>query len=371
MMAALASRLWLLALDPTQRFAAARNLGGPTIRWDTLCRPTVWGPLLAAPVLAVLLVWAWRRFSGRRALRDAFGQMADGLTLSTGERAILMRVADMADPVPLDDLRTLPMAFEEGVQRLLASRVTTRLDDEARRCVERVAASLREKLGRADSTGGATVGLVAQNRVRVVVPGVGREGTATIIGATGREITLRLDFALPLRPGESCFLRWIHAQQHWGLKASVTQAEKTTVVVWLVGSPERSHLRRFVRISARRAARVARFIFNHDGPVSEVPAFVEGTVTEIGGPGLRLEASLATAVGERALVMLERGDGRSLRASGLVRRYVPRDGRAAEIAVELTGLTEQEVALLVRETHHEARDAAVQAEEELAGATAG
>jgi len=376
---ALTTGLRLLALDPTQRFAAARQMGDSGAGWGALGQPTVWGPLLVAPLLAVLLVWAWRRFNGRRAVRTAFGQTADRLDLTSSERAVLMRVADMAEPTAPNSLRTLAMAFDEGSQRLLASRTVSRLDAKGRGRVEAVVTALRAKLGRAASTGVAAVGLVAKNRVRLVVPGAGREGAATILGAAGREITLHLDFELPLGPGDSCFLRWIHAQQHWGLKASVTRAEKTTVVVWLVDKPERSHLRRFVRIPARRRARVARFTFGHDGPVSEMPAFVEAVVTEIGGPGLRLETALPTTVGERVLVMVERGDGRSLRGSGLVRRYTPRGGRPAEVAVELTGLTEQEVAVLVRETHDEARDAAAQDEasdqeqrqEEPAGASAG
>jgi len=82
------------------------------------------------------------------------------------------------------------------------------------------------------------------------------------------------------------------------------------------------------------------------------------TLLEIAGPGLRLEAEIQVDLGQRSLVVLDLGQERSLRGVGVVRRYRPSAGGGpAEIAIELTGMTEQEVARLVKETNAAARRA--------------
>ena len=60
------------------------------------------------------------------------------------------------------------------------------------------------------------------------------------------------------------------------------------------------------------------------------------------------------------LVVLDLGDNRCLRGVGLVRRAsAAQDGRPAEVAVELSGMSEAEVARLVKETNAAARTEAV------------
>jgi hypothetical protein len=93
------------------------------------------------------------------------------------------------------------------------------------------------------------------------------------------------------------------------------------------------------------------------------PEFVKGTVTEWAGPGLRVEAPLRARVGDRVLVAFEVScvalagpeqtgmePGRGVVEHIGIVRQVRGTGDGASMSVEMTGLSEAELAELVRVT---------------------
>ena len=96
------------------------------------------------------------------------------------------------------------------------------------------------------------------------------------------------------------------------------------------------------------------------------PEFVAGVVTELAGPGLRIESALAVDVGERVLVVfsLDEEDGDLMRAEaggkasaarvvedvGEV-RHIRAVGNGFSIAVELTSLKDSDVDELICATN--------------------
>jgi len=356
MIADIAFRPVLLALDPVERWAAARNI--ESYHWSVLDRPAVWIPLLVVGGLGVATLVVYRRHRLRRKVMTAFGQAASQVDLAPGERTMLVRIAEAADPRPIHDAQALASVFEDGVRRVLANRATRQLTPQARRSVQDVIASVRIKLGFVSSEPSAPSEalLDRDDRVTVARPGERADVEATVIGIGGVDVTVRLDAPFDLRVGGPAVLRKVRGGTQWEHNLAVTRIDDLVVRARLIGSPSRKNLRRFVRVPIRRPVYVARYGFIHEDNQDSLPQFVSGTLHEIAGPGLRLEADLDVDVGERVLVVLDLGREGSLRAVGVVRRRVAgKDDGPADVAVELIPVTEEEVARLVKETNAAAR----------------
>jgi len=334
MMAAIASRTAPLALDPVERWSAARNFN--SFHWGALSQPTVWVPLLVVGALGVAAIVIYRRHRHRGALVVAFGRAAAEANLTPAERTILARLAEAADPRPLTGGYTLSSAFEDGVRRLLAGRATRRLTSPDRRRVQEVIQTLRAKLGFAPAKATPASGndLARGDRVTLSHPGATPE-----VGGTVAAVAAGM-------------LRHVREGMQWEYNVTVIHSEGKTFQARIIGRPRKTNLRRFARVPIRRPVHVARYGFVHEGSEGRVPEFVEGTLHEIAGPGLRLEAEMQADVGERILVVLNLGQEGSLRAVGVVRRRVASKGNGpADFAVELAPVTEEEVARLVKETN--------------------
>jgi len=371
----LAQATVLLALDPTERWEALRRTESV---WGGLASPAVWIPLGVVVAAALVTVGLYRRRQLRRTLVAALAEAAADVDLTVAEQTMLARLAEVAEPHPLTDTHTLAEAFEDGVRRVLESRTTQALAPTDRRRVQRVIHSLRVKLGfgpgpaaRDASTAreGTPQALARDTRVTVALPGEASAVDATVTASAGREVTIRLDDApLTLRPGGAVMLRRVCRGVQWEYPAAVTAVEDQDAGVRLIGMPRPTNLRRFLRVPLDRPVFVARYGFLPEGRDEMLPVFVEGRLREIAGPGLRMEAPLAVEVGERVLVVLDLGDGKAVRADGVVRR-VDRPPEAADpsaeaaeagpavLAVELDRLSDREEAWLVRQTQAAARAA--------------
>jgi len=352
------SRLVPLALDPVERWSAARTVD--SFHWSTLSQPTVWVPLIVLSGIGVAMVVVYRRHRLRRKLLAAFGRAAAQVDLSTGERAMLVRIAEIADPGTARESGSLAAAFEDGARQVLEGRTTERLSADARRRVQDIVTSLRIKLGLAarESSVSTEAGLTREDQVTVSRPGAQEEVCGTVIGIGGVDVAVRLDTPLDLRVGGAAVLRKVRGGTQWEYNLTVTQIEDDVVRARLIGSPTRKNMRRFVRVPLRRPAHVGRYAFLHEDEGPLLPTFVEGTLCEIAGPGLLIEIDLGAEVGERVLIVLDLGDNRCLRGVGVVRRAsAAQDDRPAEVAVELSGMSEAEVARLVKETNAAARGA--------------
>jgi len=347
-----------VALSPVERLNAVRNLD--SFHFADLARPSVYVPLAFASLLIVAAMVAYRRHRARAALVAAFRRAAGRADMTPAERTMLARIAHAAEPKALTDAYTLASAFEDGMKRILVGRVTRELSPEARRRVHEVIGSVRAKLGfaPADEASAEACGLVRDARVTLAHTGNSPEVDATVVGVGNREVTVRMDEVLPFRTGSAAVLRQVRGRERWEFSVVVGQAEGDVVRARLIGAPRKTNLRRFARVTTRRPVHVAGYDFVHDGPDGRLPAFVKGTLTEIAGPGLRIEAPLQTAVGKRVLVVLEADASRAFRGMGVVRRFTPSDAGPAELAVELTFMSEPEVARLVKETNATAREAA-------------
>jgi len=164
--------------------------------------------------------------------------------------------------------------------------------------------------------------------------------------------------------------------------------------------------RRFPRVSVNKAAFIMRFPFssmlisdyseqdamegvpNAAGQSWKPPEFVPAVVTELGGPGLLIEAPLEVKVGERVVVILKMSDELTLNSLGnsrdiSLRRAIEQKEKSTplriiedigevrrishrqdglSIAVELTGLSNADLNELMHETELSSQNAAVRAD---------
>lgn len=178
----------------------------------------------------------------------------------------------------------------------------------------------------------------------------------------GRDVTLLLpgDPAGPrgedpLAVGQACVLRRAFDGLQWEFPAMVVAAADGLIIARRLGEPRYVNLRRFVRVATQKPAFVARYPFVKAESSEELPAFVPGQVTEIAGPGLRIDAPLEAEVGDRVLAVARMPDDKVVQGVGEVRRVVRVAPTGRTLAVELTGLVEREIGELVRETNAAAR----------------
>ena len=122
--------------------------------------------------------------------------------------------------------------------------------------------------------------------------------------------------------------------------------------------------RRFIRVPVKRPAFIARFPFakaaeSQWGP----PKFVPAVVTELAGPGMRIESGLKVKERERVLVVLsldeKQGGNLTAAKTGALEivedlgevRHIKAIPNGSSIAVELTALSDSDVDELIRITN--------------------
>jgi hypothetical protein len=271
---------------------------------------------------------------------------------------------------------------------------------------------LREKLGferrRAVSAGSGTRSSSRQIPVGKKLYLSGSDGTepanieSTVIKNDDIELAVRLAGSLESNPGEFCCVRYNFGASVWEFDAMVVSCHGGILVLSHTDDVRFINRRRFLRVPVKQPAFIARFPFERTLPLADdevsqqgqahvktdtwgPPEFVRAEVTELAGPGLRVEAPLEVKVGERVVVILKIGEqaGKDSQADrggisprpGAVQRRIMRASRVVEdigevrhaeatqngfsIAVELIGLNDSNVSELIRATNAASVKAAV------------
>ncbi len=373
----------LLALTPMQRWSAARQLQVKSAsgHWFTL-----WAGA-ALVLLVVLLIWvSYRRWAQSRApKREAPAESVLRRGLSTRENQILLAIAVRSGVQRAQDVLTSAGLFSTGVEKLLAECVSTRTPQE-REQLQADILGLRKKLGfpavgletgsgpRHPSSRSIPVG----RRVELVRDGqeIGHE--VPVVRNDDIELALELGACIENRPGERWRVRYYYGMSIWEFETSAVRYESGRLILNHSDAVRRANRRRFPRVAVHMPAQVAYLPFpREDAAVGErgvlavaaeisradrapgvMPVFVAGLVTELAGPGLRVEAPLQVELEDRVLVVFTLagsdvgGSGtepHTIAAAGRVRHCQPVE-HGMSIAVELTGLNDAEVDVLARAT---------------------
>lgn len=384
----------MLVLSPTERWSAARRLNdGPSPYTSQH------GFILAAVVtLAVLISLLWwishrRRTQDKALTRELFAESAVRRGLSGRERQILLAIVMRSGLGRSHDIFTTVDAFDRGAAKLLAECGRTRTVEENERLKTEVA-YLREKLGFRALRGMGGVGASRRPSSRDIPVGRVVEMTrrrrhasvpvrAEVVRNDDLELAVQLDEPVVTRPGDLWCVRYAFGVYVWEFDATAVTSDGPRLLLNHTDNVRFVNRRRFSRVAVNLPALVACFPFARREPTEageragqsghgvdawggtlEGPTFVRGTVTELAGPGLRIEMPTRMRPGERVLVVFRpteaeraRSDGESaidvgyvLEDVGLVRNCrASHDG--VSIAVELSGLSEGEIDELVRITN--------------------
>jgi hypothetical protein len=346
----------LAALAPADRLAALRDALADRGAWMT------WAPAVAAVAGGLALIYLSRHWYDRRGVLRRFAENAERLGLSQPEQAALVQLARLAELRRIDAVYGLQTAFDRGAAAYLDGPHTRAMTDAQRTEAVATVESLREKLGFAQESYARqreSIGSAfhrAGSPVRIVRRGRPGSMQATIARASHDGVTVASDLPLEARPGEAWRLRHVdRAGQQWEFDAAVIAGAGRETVVRLIGEPRCVNLRRAPRVPTHMPAYLAAFPFVR-GSEATVPQFVPGTLTEIGGPGLRVDSSLRAEVGDRVLAVIKGHEERMIQGVAKVRRLLPGEGSNV-LVLEMVGLADDEVGALVQETNRAARRA--------------
>jgi len=363
----------LLGLTATERWAAAREIGPRSV-------PQQWFVMIGVALLLVLLVLflvtSYRRHQqsrGRQAKEFDVGALRRGLTAR--ERQILLAIAGRSRLGRPQDIFHEMEALDRGAVQLLAECAHTRTPQEITELKAEIAA-LRQKLDiRPVVGGGAAVRGRSSSReipVGKFIELTGRRDNQAVALRVevlrNDEIELAVALRTPLgsKPGDSWLARYYSGLSAWEFRTSTVRCNDQRLVLSHSDDIHFVNRRRFQRVAVHWAALVAPLPFIRSDlaagetdsqhaavsrPAAEcAPTFVEGTVTEFAGPGLRIEAPLPVQVEDRVLVVFRLagspgGAGASPRTvAGIGRvRHRREMGQGQSIAVELTGLSDTEI----------------------------
>ena len=315
-----------------------------------------WGLVILAVVVGVTaaaLVY-WTRKARRAAeSRKRFHDLAENMHLGSQERGLLMRVADLAGLARSPEkIFTEAESFESG-SNLMASGAAL-----CGGCGYLV--SLREKLGFESSgeIGGAeevTLGHIADGTELTVFRQSSPENLKVWVTDTRdeqRELVVLPEIPFEARAGEMWVVRYPRGPMVWEFNAWVISNMAGEIVLRPRGRARHINRRRYIRVPVRQPAQVAAFPFRKPHLRLSPPQFVPARVTEIGGPGMRVEspADLDTQRGQRMLVVTKL-PSRVLETVGIVRHVGQTERGKRSIALELIGLDTSEIADLMQITN--------------------
>ncbi|MGD8500028.1 MAG: hypothetical protein PVJ86_05245 [Phycisphaerales bacterium] len=395
-----------LALTPTERWQAMRRFGGSLVGEGWFV------PVgLAAVIIltALLIVVSYNRAAKERKISNKlFSEYAYKMGLSRRERQLLQDIAGRAKLRRNESIFTMVSAFDRGAAGIIKETLALQ-EAETSKHLGAELSVLREKLG-FKKRHPASAGLTAKSskpNSRQIPAGKKLHITrrdafgpadieCTVIKNDDTELAVKLATPLGSSPGELCCVRYYFGASVWEFDASVISCHGGILVLNHSDNVRFVNRRRFLRVPVDKPAFIARFPFartllpNGDGGERTEqgsanvsadtwgpPEFVPAAVTELAGPGLRIEAPLEVKVGERVVVILkvsEEGQQDSITdlkdtspGSILLQKGKTTQSRIVEdigevrhaepiqngfsIAVELTGLSDSNVSELIRATN--------------------
>jgi hypothetical protein len=380
------------ALTPIERWHAARQLESASADQRFFIILSV----VAIIILTVLFIAAGYRQKAKEQnlANKVFAIYAERLGLSRLERQILLDIAERTKLKRIESVFTMVTAFERGAAELTKDALARR-GAKASKNLSAQLSVLREKLGYENkrSSSAATSNKTSSRQIPAgkqllitrpdAVDLINIE--STVIENNDVELTVKLNESLESKPGEIWSVRYNFGASVWEFETSSVSCYGNILVLNHSDNIRFINRRRFLRVPVNKPTLIARFPFARtlqpeNDSVREIgedsadissstwgpPEFVPASVTEMAGPGLRVEAPLDVKVGDRVIVILKLSEEQQQKPNsqktgktnsekivediGEV-RHTEKIENGFSIAVELTGLSDPNINELVRETN--------------------
>ncbi|HBG26596.1 MAG: hypothetical protein A2Y10_16155 [Planctomycetes bacterium GWF2_41_51] len=400
-------RISILALTPFQKFQAARSFNTSSFMAERWFVQT--GIIAIAILIIVLLAISIRRIRREKKISfKLFAEYAQKRGLTLVERQMLLEIVRKAGLRNPESVFSMVSAFDSGTAKLKKDYLGKYGANETYQ-MEVLLSSLRDKLGfgkaASFSKGSANPGKLSSRQIpegkEVDVIKQNAKDTeaikATVIKNDEVELAIQLSQPVTIIFGEFWKVRYYFGASIWEFESNVISYDGNTMVLSHNDNVRFINRRRFLRAAVQKPAYVALFPFERkltrsvenkterNKPVGNFPdvplrplQFVPATVTELGGPGLKIETSIRVNIGDRVLILfeLERENERNyvknqeteevteiattklsvvedigvVQEIGEVRRTEETPGYFT-IAVELTGLKDADIDCLIRATN--------------------
>lgn len=369
----------LLALSPTERWQAAR-----TVRETQGMNQSVIPLILAALLLVLVIVLIKVSVSSikRDKLRHerAFGENIHRLNLSAHEHQLLLDIVRESGLRHRHAIFQQKVAFDRGADRLLAKRAKQAKDPESKQLLIAEIGFLRDKLHltevapapleeetAADTTTGKrrsrlTTRELPLNKLLHITRRLDQQNDdfhGTIVANNAEQLVLQIETPIKINFGEIWHARYYFGASVWEFATTVISYDGDRLVLKHSQNVRFVNRRRFVRVATKHVAYIAHYPFYRvEDSTSEtwVPIdFKSATVTELAGPGLRMETSLAAEPGDRVLITFRleipgatdtTRKGCVINAMGEVKRVEPMYDRYA-MGIRLMGLKDGDIDQLV------------------------
>jgi hypothetical protein len=381
-----------LALTPIERWNATRRFDSASTdqRWFILLG------MIAVIILTVLLIASSynNKVKERKATNNIFINYTKRMGLSRRERQILLDIAKITKLKRIESIFTMVTAFDRGAAELTKDALARRGAKTSKNLSAQLSI-LREKLGfekkrpalAANSNRPSSKQIPPGKELHMTRRKTGDEANidSTVIENNDVELTVKLKASLESKPGELWSVHYYFGASVWEFETSSISCYGNILVLNHSNNIRFINRRRFLRVPVKKPTFIARFPFarilqpkNDSGrgagidsaDISEntwgPPEFVRASVTELAGPGLRIEAPLEVKVGDRVLVILnlseeednEPGSNRTGKTApgkivediGEV-RHTKSIKNGFSIAVELIGLSDPNISELIRATN--------------------
>jgi hypothetical protein len=379
----------VLGLTPVERLDATRrafSVNFMTQRWFTVMMVVV---IIVCTVLLFIVSYK-RTTSERKVSNHLFGEYAGKTGLTERERQVLLAIVGYAGLRENWAIFTTGSAFDRGATRMIEESLA-RQGAEACRQLKIELSYLREKLGFAKKRKKLSSRQIPVGRKVHITRRTNRvlgDIEATVAENSDVELMLKLAMPVKITFGEPWRVHCYFGASVWEFDTSVLSYDGDVLVLNHSDDVRFINRRRFLRVPVNKPAFIARFPFaktlvekddgGEKGPETEQnsagvsdgtwgpPEFVPAVVTELAGPGLRVEAPLEVEEGERVLVVFglgeEKGQESSLQGTNKIPasriaqdigevRHTEAIQNGFSIAVELVGLGDTDVDELVRATN--------------------
>jgi len=399
-------------LKPADRWkAAGRPFGGSFVNEPWFIPSVI--ALLVVLVVLLLVVSLTRKTQTSKSEHKPFIKFAKKRGLSAHECRTLLNVAYAAGIEQVNTIFSMESAFDQGAAKLIKQSLAHQQDVEQSKQLKNELLFLREKLGFQKHNSGVIGSAVKHTKLSSRYIPIDRklrmtrrktrdEGDIefTVVENNDLELKVRSEMPVTAVPGELWRVRYYFGASVWEFDTTVAASDGDILALNHSDNVRFINRRRFLRVAVNKPAFIAVFPFTesistndaamqqHDRPdVPEdtwaSPEFVAATVTELAGPGLRVEAPLSLNVGDRVLLRFrldeekqqdsqEKGHNdkdktrRIIQDIGFVRHIKPTED-AFSFAVELTGLADSDVNELIRITNNASFEAKsrAQADDEM------
>jgi hypothetical protein len=352
-------------------------------------------------MLLLLVINLYRTAQRKKTVNLLFGH-AKERGLSTGEFKMLKDIAGSAGAKHEISVFNVEGAFDRGVDRIVKKSLAKGADPSEIEVLKRNYSFLREKMGlqnpyselseMAARPSNPNTRQIAVGKKLLLTRRTGRtdgEIESTVVQNNDAELTVELAKHVRIDFGDLWSARYFFGSSVWEFDTSVISYDGTALVLSHGDNARYVNRRRFLRVPVRKEALIALFPFTgtveqrvngantdsiHKETMEEAsrstlvaPEFVPAIVTELAGPGLRVEVSLEVKKGDRVLVVFkeEEKNGQGpietqfddrkwiseiVEDIGVIRHVkAMQDGYS--VAVELTGLSDADIDHLVRATN--------------------